>query len=176
MCFAVAIQPLADYYVYGREVGEDGLKHLQFMVSFKTQKLLTTVKKLIQTQGHWEIKHQKSSFLRASNYCKKGEQSHAEWNELHEEGPNWGLNASFEEFGILPVDPTEKGLAVIKANYEETVKLAKEGKMEEINAEHYLKVFFFFNLCIIPVIYCFSIMLPSKRLVKIIRILSYLKI
>jgi len=72
MCFAVAVQPLADYYVFGREVGADGLKHLQFMVCFKTKKTLVTVKKLIQTQGHWEIKHAKSTMLRASNYCKKG--------------------------------------------------------------------------------------------------------
>lgn len=56
------------------------------------------------------------------------------------------MNADFEEWGVLPLDPTEKGLSIIKANYDETVKLAKEGKMEEINAEHYLKVFsFFFN-------------------------------
>jgi len=72
MCFAVAIQPLADYWVFGEEIGENGLPHLQFMVCFKTQKGLTAVKKLIQTQGHWEVKHKKSLFKRASDYCKKG--------------------------------------------------------------------------------------------------------
>lgn len=63
---------------------------------------------------------------------------------LHEEGPKWGLNADYMEWGILPLDPTEKGLGVIKANYEETVALAKAGKMDDINPEHFLKVFFFF--------------------------------
>lgn len=72
MCFEVAIKPLADYWIYGKEVGENGLKHLQFMVCFKTKKTLATVKKLIQTQGHWEIKYPKSTFRSASNYCKKG--------------------------------------------------------------------------------------------------------
>lgn len=72
MCFEVAIKPLADYFVYGKEIGDTGTPHLQFMVCFKAKKTLVTVKKLIQTQGHWEPKHLKSTMLRASNYCKKG--------------------------------------------------------------------------------------------------------
>lgn len=70
--FSIAIQPLADYWVYGKEVGENGLRHLQFMVCFKTKKTLATVKKLITTQGHWEIKRLGSTMKRASDYCKKG--------------------------------------------------------------------------------------------------------
>lgn len=72
IAFQVAIKPLADYFVYGREVGADGLKHLQFMVCFTSKKTLVACKKLIPTQGHWEMKHSKSTMLRASNYCKKG--------------------------------------------------------------------------------------------------------
>jgi len=167
MCFAIAIKPLADYYVFGKEVGADGLKHLQFMVCFKTKKTLATVKKLIQTQGHWEVKHAKSTMKRASDYCKKGmlfsaaglfinwykwvitadylgEQSHDEWEKWHETGPNFGLNADFEEFGVLPLDQTVKGREVIAENYEETLKLAREGNLDDICAEHYLKVFFYY--------------------------------
>lgn len=72
MCFAVAIQPLADYYVFGKEIGAGGTPHLQFMVCFKTRKTLAAVKKLIQTQCHWEVKFEKSTFKGASDYCKKG--------------------------------------------------------------------------------------------------------
>lgn len=141
MSFAIVIKPLADYYVYGREVGADGLKHLQAMVCFKKQMYLSQVKKLIPTQGHWEIKHAKSTMLRASNYCKKGEQSHAEWEIDHEQGIHFGLNAFVVEEGVLPIDPTEAGRGVIAANYQETLVLAREGRMDEINAEHYIKVF-----------------------------------
>ncbi len=157
IAFQVAIKPLADYWVYGKETGADGLKHLQFMVCFKKQTLLSAAKKLLPTQGHWEIKHTKSTMLRASNYCKKGiflllnvsfinylgEQSHEEWNTLHEEGPNFGLNAVFEEFGELPADSTVKGRDVIMANYEDTLEKARAGNVEDINAEHYLKVYYF---------------------------------
>lgn len=72
MTFAVAVQPLADYYVYGKEVGENGTPHLQFMVCFKKQMYLSQITKLFQSKPHWEIKHSKSSMKRASDYCKKG--------------------------------------------------------------------------------------------------------
>jgi len=160
MCFAVSIQPLADYYVFGKEVGAGGLKHLQFFVSFKARKTLVTVKKLIQTQGSWFVKYQKSTMKNVSDYCKKGmtlfdilvnictyrlshtgDQSHEEWDAQHQEGPNFGINADFIEWGILPKDQTVAGREVIAANYEETLTLARSGKLEDINAEHYLKVF-----------------------------------
>lgn len=72
MCFAVAIQPISEYYIYGKEIGEGGLIHLQCFIAFKSQKGLTAVKKLVQTQGHWKLKYKKSTMARASNYCKKG--------------------------------------------------------------------------------------------------------
>lgn len=38
-----------------------------------------------------------------------GEQSHAEWDEHHENGPNFGLNAQFHEFGVRPKKPGSGG-------------------------------------------------------------------
>jgi len=71
--FKLNIEPLADYYVCGKEICPDTkTPHLQFMVSFKTAKELTAVKKLIPTQGHWEVKSNKSTMKEASDYCKKG--------------------------------------------------------------------------------------------------------
>jgi len=70
--FKLVIEPLADYYVYGREIAPDtGLPHLQFMVCFKTFKRMTAVKKMIPTQGHWEMKSSGSTMKQASDYCKK---------------------------------------------------------------------------------------------------------
>lgn len=78
-------------------------------------------------------------------------QSHAEWDRLHESGPNWGKNADgspftdYVEFGILPLDQTVAGKKVIDDNYADTVEKAKAGNIEEINPEHYLKVTNLFN-------------------------------
>ena len=47
------------------------------------------------------MEEREGSSLRASNYCKKGEQSKEEWKEHHEEGPNFGKNSIFEEKGEL---------------------------------------------------------------------------
>lgn len=46
----------------------------------------------------------------AAAYCRKGAQSHAEWEELGVLGPNYGRNAKFQEVGVPPKDPGEKGL------------------------------------------------------------------
>jgi len=67
--FTAVIRPLADYYVYGKEVGESGTPHLQFMVSFKKQTSLTACLKIHKC--HWEVKSSKSTMVEASDYCKK---------------------------------------------------------------------------------------------------------
>lgn len=103
--FVALIRPLASYYVYGKEVGENGTPHLQFMVSFITKKRLTALKKILP-RAHFEIKAQKSTFADASNYCKKGEQSHAQWTQLKHLGPDFGRNAQVTEWGTLPEEQT----------------------------------------------------------------------
>jgi len=138
--FLTMIEPIADYYVYGKEVGANGTKHLQFMVSFKTVKRLSALKKILPT-AHWEMKVPQSTMLRSSNYCKKGSQTKAEWDLHHEDGPLFGFNADYTEFGILPLDQKTAGLKVIKDNYDDTIAKAKAGNIEEINSEHQLKYY-----------------------------------
>lgn len=67
--FTAVIRPIADYYVYGKEVGESGTPHLQFMVCFKKQTSLTACLKIHRC--HWEVKSSKSTMQEASDYCKK---------------------------------------------------------------------------------------------------------
>jgi len=70
-CFLAKIAPIADYYVYGREQGESGTPHFQFMVCFKSVKRLSAVTKLFPNKAHWEMKSSLSTMQQASDYCKK---------------------------------------------------------------------------------------------------------
>lgn len=80
--FLANIQPIADYYVYGKEVGASGTPHLQFMVCFKKQTRLSAVRKLLP--AIWFVKSPRSTMQQASDYCKK--------------------DGNFIEFGTLPQD------------------------------------------------------------------------
>lgn len=135
------MEPLVDYYIYGRETGANGLKHLQFMVCFKKQVTLSAAKKLLPTQGHWEVKSPKSTMERASNYCKKGEQTKEEWNEWHEDGPNYMKGCDFTYYGTLPLDQKVAGLKAIADVYADTIAKAKEGRINDIIPEHQLRYY-----------------------------------
>ena len=90
------------YMVYGKEIGENGTHHMQGFTIFNSTKTLVAVKKIHPT-CHWEIT--KKSSETASNYCKKGEQSSgpgSEWDLLHDDGPNFGLNSDVFEKGEFP--------------------------------------------------------------------------
>lgn len=59
---------LAQYVIYGREVGENGTPHLQGFVRFVERKRLVAVRGLISTRAHLEVaKHPQQ----ARDYCKK---------------------------------------------------------------------------------------------------------
>lgn len=136
----VKMRELCEYYVFGKEVGKDGTPHLQFMVCFKSRKTFATVKKLLP-RAHWEVKSKFSTMKEASDYCKKGEQSHEEWNELKHLGPNFGKNADISEYGELPLDQQKAGLKVIADNYADTLAKAKVGNINDITAEHQIRYY-----------------------------------
>lgn len=95
--FIAKIQPLATYYVYGKEVAPTtGTPHLQFMVCFISKKRLTAVKKLLRNDAHWEIKSGNSTFKQASDYCKK-DGNFVEWGVL----PKEQMVFSFDNYSFL---------------------------------------------------------------------------
>lgn len=117
--FLANIQPIADYYVYGKEVGASGTPHLQFMVCFKKQTRLSAVRKLLP--AIWFVKSPKSTMQQASDYCKK--------------------DGNFIEFGTLPQDQTTKSRQIIADKYADTIAKAKENNMDEIIPEHQLRYY-----------------------------------
>lgn len=114
------IKPNVDYFVYGKEIGESGTPHLQFMVSFKAKKKFNSVKKMFPG-AHLEIKSPKSSMLEASDYCKK--------------------DGDFVEWGTLPKDQKTAGLKAIADKYADTLAKAKVNNIAEITPEHQLRYY-----------------------------------
>lgn len=93
------------YLVYGKEVGAQSTPHLQGFITFPNPKTLVAMKKL-HASAHWEIT--KKSSENNIKYCKKGEQSHEEWDSLNTAGPNYGLNADVFEAGDIPSESKGK--------------------------------------------------------------------
>lgn len=86
--------------VYGVEVGEQGTQHLQGYCEFSNQKDFETIRKMLENH-HFEARFKKSNAQQAANYCKKGEQSKAEWEAHNIDGDNYGLNAQVTEWGEI---------------------------------------------------------------------------
>lgn len=119
------LQNVCQYSVYGKEVGESGTPHLQAYIYFANARTFSSIKKLLPDRCH--IEKTKGTPKDASNYCKKGEQSHAEWHEFKELGPHFGQNADVTEFGELP---EKQGKRTDLDNVRDVIR--DTGKMSEV--------------------------------------------
>jgi len=127
-----------DYYILANETGVDGTPHIQGYICFKKKRKLSVLKKMFP-RAHFEVK--RGTVAEAITYCKKGEQPKEEW-ELHKsEGPSYGLNADFMEYGEVPEEQTAKAHKESLARYEDTVAKAKANRLDEVSADHYLKYY-----------------------------------
>jgi Putative viral replication protein/RNA helicase len=89
----------AKYIVFGREKGEDKkTPHLQGYIEWGSAKRIEALKKL-HPKIHWEARI--GTAKQASDYCKKGEQSHEEWKANGVAGSTFGKNASVVELGTI---------------------------------------------------------------------------
>jgi len=132
----------AVYSVFAKEVGEQGTPHVQGFVALKERMRVSALSKLLKRAY---LAPCKGSTFSASMYCKKGEQSHAEWDELNVKGPNFGKNADFVETGDITLcNDAKRGGGGKRAShrlheentakYDEVVQLAKKHRFEDIDA------------------------------------------
>jgi len=117
------------YYVIGKEVSATGTPHLQCFIGLKTRMRLSRLKAELGSNPHLEPAA--ASGETASNYCKKGEQSHEEWSLSGASGANFGKNADFVEGGVIP--NTAKAVAKVHFDYAQAVDSAKKRKFDEID-------------------------------------------
>lgn len=110
--------PEMEYLVYGYEIGEKGVPHLQGYVCMKNKKLLSAMSKIFP-RAYLEVK--RGSVEEAALYCKKG-----------------GI---FRECGDPPVEQTHNATAAANEIWEDTKAKALENRLDEINAEHYIKYY-----------------------------------
>ena len=94
------------YMLFGRERGDEGTPHLQGYVQFKTEKSLKQLKTMMP-RAHVEAR--KGTIQQAVDYCKK--------------------DGDFEEFGVKPKMPKEKGEGE-KARWKRAREKAEEGDEE----------------------------------------------
>jgi hypothetical protein len=102
-----------EYMIVGKEVGESGTPHLQGYVVFKGQKRQETLKREIP-RAHLEVA--KGSPTQNYEYCTK-----------EDEEPF--------EFGERPADTGKKGGEANKRRFEEAFTAAKEGRLDDIDAD-----------------------------------------
>lgn len=100
------------YIVWGCEVGESGTPHLQGYIELANASTGKCVAQLLGGRAHVEPRLCKLS-QHAANYCLKGAQSHAEWDELGADGPNFGKDYSGYTRGTISAQGKRTDLADI---------------------------------------------------------------
>lgn len=126
--FAAADEAAA--LVCGREVGENGTRHLQGFMRFASLKSLDQLKQLLP-RAHLEQKSKHSTFRQAWDYCMKGAQEKAEWDEMKTLGPSFGKDADVFVKGECPPDPKDCGERE-KRKWDGYLAAQMAGKLEEI--------------------------------------------
>lgn len=113
-----ASYPEIDYVVYGYEVAPStGTPHLQGYVCMKSKKQLSAMRKIFR--GDLDVK--RGTVEQAMTYCKKG--------------------GKFLEYGEPPSEQTDKAKKASEEVWEDTKQKAIAGRIDEIDAEHFIKYY-----------------------------------
>lgn len=134
-------QKLCTYFCYGKEIGESGTPHLQAFARTRSKMSIATFqRKITEVTGiasRYSVIVATGSLLGNRDYCAKGEQSHSEWESDKTQGPNYGKNADFHEFGQYG-----QGRRTDLQDVSEAIRLGKTEKdIAEAHGEQYMKYY-----------------------------------
>ena len=119
------------YSVFGQETcPTTGELHLQGYSHFKHSKTMAAVKKLTDKTMHLEASS--GSAERNRIYCSKGDQPKEEWEELKENGQNYGMNAIVWSCGTMPKPGTRTDIHELRDACENAVALSDIIKEDDI--------------------------------------------
>ena len=126
----------AKYLVFGKETSAAGTPHLQGLIVFSNQRSHAAVRKLL-VGCHVEAA---KDAVQAAAYCKKGSQPHDQWEELRQDGPDYGKDADVYEQGVAPRSKAQQGAAE-KERWKRAFDLAKSGELDEIDEDIRLRYY-----------------------------------
>lgn len=123
------------YFIYGRETcPTTGRTHLQTYIYFKEKKSFRQVRSMFPGIASDAVRVAGGSARQNALYCRKGSQSHAEFLELKEAGPNYGKDADYIEFGSRPLDKREKAAVGVAAKKERNKVLLEKSIVELVES------------------------------------------
>lgn len=126
----------AKYLVFGKETSSTGTPHLQGLIVFSNARSASAVRKLL-VGCHIEAA---KDAVQAAAYCKKGSQPHDQWEELRQDGPDYGKDADVYEHGQPPVSKAQQGAAE-KERFKRAWESAKSGELDEIDPDIRLRFY-----------------------------------
>jgi len=103
------------YWIYGKDVSASGTAHLQCYFKCTKQITMATLKR-IWKRAHLEVKSRHSTVLDCVNYCR--------------------MDGHYTESGEPPAEPYVNGNQKNQELWDQTLRLAKEGNMNDINSKH----------------------------------------
>jgi len=111
-----------EYSIFGEELTEKGELHLQGYSHLKNAKTFSAFKKLLDKTISLRVSLGSAENNRV--YCSKGDQPKKEWEELKENGPNYGKNAIVWSCGIMPVQGIRTDIHALRDACETAVALS----------------------------------------------------
>lgn len=134
---AIWALPGVRYQCMAREVAPTtNTPHIQFVTFFESNQRFASLKKNLNPRISWTYPQCRDNRT-VINYHKKGDQPKAEWKELKEKGPSFGISDPSRHFPGTTVNWIERGVPPIHAGERKDLSVMKESITENVNTNGY---------------------------------------